>query len=76
MESPIWKIWTFPFIRDGREVAMLRKRWGGLLTEALLDKDMFTIEFNKDLTYREKALIIAAGLFVDLQFFESKAGRR
>jgi len=72
--SPIWKPWTFPFLREGREVAFVRKRWSGLMKEAFLDADNFKIEFaDSSLGEDDRALLLAAGLFVDLQYFERKA---
>ena len=73
VRSPIWKPWTFTFERAGREVASVKKRWGGLLREALTDADTFAIEYAPELNPDERALVLAAGLFIDLQYFEAKA---
>lgn len=74
MTSPIWRIWTFPFTRAGKQVACIRKKWGGLLTEGLTDKDRFAVEYDDpSLSAEERQLILAAALFVDLQYFERKA---
>jgi uncharacterized protein YxjI len=74
MRSPLWKIWTFPFLRNGQEVACLRKKWSGLFAEALMDKDNFEIEFaDPGLRNDERLLMLAASIFVDLQYFEKKA---
>jgi hypothetical protein len=74
VSSPLWKPWTFPFVRDGREVAFVRKRWSGLMREAFLDADNFKIEFtDPSLSEDDRGLLLAAGLFVDLQYFEKKA---
>jgi len=74
VRSPIWKIWTFPFLRDGREVAVIRKKWSGILSEALTDRDNFMIEFKDDkLNQNERSLMLAASLFIDLLYFERKA---
>jgi len=43
VRSPIWKIWTFPFIQNGQEVALIQKKWSGLLTEMMTDKDRFRV---------------------------------
>ena len=76
MSSPIWKIWTFPIYRDGREVAVIRKRWSGLLKEALTDADNFTVDFEADdLGEDDRALVLCSALFVDLLYFEKKARR-
>jgi uncharacterized protein YxjI len=74
MQSPIWKIWTFPFRRNGQQVACLRKKWSGLFAEALMDKDNFEIEFaDPGLRNEERLLMLTAAIFVDLQYFEKKA---
>jgi uncharacterized protein YxjI len=75
VSSPLWRIWTFPFTKGGREVAVVAKKWGGLLTESFLDKDRFRVEYQDTrLTAEERQLILAAALFIDLQYFERKAG--
>lgn len=75
MSSAPWKIWTFPFKRDGVEVAVLRKKWAGVLNEAFTDKDNFQIAFaDSRLTNDERLLMLASAVFVDLQYFEKKAG--
>jgi hypothetical protein len=79
IESPLWRIWTFPvYINQngavGPEVAVISKKWGGLLKEAFLDADTFRVEFKQvGLTETQRTLILAAGIFVDLQYFEQKA---
>jgi uncharacterized protein YxjI len=74
MESPFWKLWTFPFRRNGQEVACLRKKWSGVLSEAFTDKDNFEITFaDPQLKNDERLLMLTAALFVDLQYFEKKA---
>lgn len=74
VSSPLWKPWTFPFEKDGREVAVVTKKWSGLLTEAFLDKDKFRVEFaDPALTADDRLVLLAAALFIDLQFFEQKA---
>ena len=73
--SPIWRIWNFPFLYMGNEIATVTKKWSGLLTEIFTDKDNFLIEFKSEqLKLSERKLILAAALFIDLQYFERKAG--
>ncbi len=43
--SSIWKLWTFPFIAGGAEVASVKKKWSGILSEAFTDRDKFQVEF-------------------------------
>jgi uncharacterized protein YxjI len=72
--SPWFKIWTFPFKKGGKQVALIQKKWGGLLTEAFLDKDMFRVEFtDSGISEVERKLVLCASLFVDLRYFETKA---
>lgn len=74
VRSPFWRIWTFPFEKGGRRVASVEKKWSGLLAEAFTDKDSFRVTLSDpSLTPDERQLILAASLFVDLQYFEEKA---
>lgn len=74
VRSPFWRIWTFRFERHGREVAKLEKRWGGLIKEVFTDTDTFQISWTDPaLTLPQRALIVAAGLYIDLLYFERKA---
>jgi uncharacterized protein YxjI len=74
VSSPIWKIWTFPFERNGRQVAVVKKKWTGLLAEAFTDKDTFSIEIqDASLNEDTRRLLLAAALYIDLMFFEKKA---
>lgn len=74
VSSPIWRPWTFKFERDGRELARVEKKWGGLLREAFTDADRFRVVYeSQELSLDERNLILAAGLFIDLQYFEKKA---
>ncbi len=73
--SPLWRIWTFPFTRNGRELARVTKKWTGIGYEMFTDKDTFLVEFDDpSLTQDERALILAAAIYVDLLFFERKGG--
>lgn len=73
VNSPFWRLWTFPFIRGGRESARVTKKWTGVGYEFFTDKDTFLVEYNdSSLSADERALILAAALYVDLLFFEHK----
>ncbi len=74
MEAPFWKIWTFPIFRAGRGVATIRKKWSGGLTELFTDADNFKIEMHDRLEKIEAHLLLAAALFIDILYFERKAG--
>lgn len=72
--SPIWKIWTFPITKNDNEVACIRKKWSGAFNEMFLDADNFEIDFNDfSINVEAKTLILAAGVFVDIQYFERRA---
>lgn len=74
VRSPFWRFWTFPFVRNGREIAFVRKKWSGLFSEALTDRDNFVVEIkDQSLSQKERQIILAAGLFIDLIYFEKKA---
>lgn len=73
MSSGLFRPWTFPFSRDGREVARIEKKWAGLLKEAFTDADRFRVCFGPT-SADERALLLAAAIFTDLQYFERKAG--
>jgi uncharacterized protein YxjI len=75
MKSPIWRIWTFPFLYQGEQIACVKKKWSGLFAEAFTDKDTFLVSFEKeDLTQAERSVILATSVFIDLQYFEKKSG--
>ena len=74
VKSPIWRIWTFPVMAGGEQVAKLSKRWGGILTEVFTDADRFEIEYlSTQLSKNDRILLLVAALFVDLHYFEAKA---
>lgn len=74
--SPLLSLWTFPFLSHGREIACVRKKWSGLLSEAFTDRDRFSVEFQEsDLNNNERHLILAASIFIDLRYFEQKSAR-
>lgn len=72
MRAPILSMWTFPFTRNGTEVANIEKKWSGAFSEMFTDKDNFRVRFTPDLRGDERLLVLAAALFVDLQYFEKK----
>lgn len=76
VSSPLWRLWTFAFESGGREKAYVKKRWSGALSEMFTDRDNFGIEFaDSRLPLRDRLLVLAAAVFVDLQYFERKAKR-
>jgi uncharacterized protein YxjI len=74
VSSPFYRPWTFQFLSNGAEVARVEKKWSGLLREAFTDADRFRILFQAaDLRPDERALVLAAAVFIDIQYFEQKA---
>lgn len=74
VRSPIYKPWTFSFLKGPLKMATIKKRWSGLLNEAFTDKDNFLIDFHMDLqTEEDYKLVISAAFFIDLIYFEKKA---
>ena len=74
VSSPLWKIWTFPFMKGSKPVAVVAKKWSGLLNESFTDKDRFRVEYQDPMmTVDERLLVLAAAVFIDLQYFENKA---
>lgn len=75
MRSGFLSFWTFPFENIlGQERAVVRKKWSRIFKELFLDADNFLIEYkDMSLTETERRLILAASVFVDLQYFERKA---
>jgi hypothetical protein len=50
------------------------KKWSGALTELFTDADSFRIEFeHPGISPDERALLLCAGVFIDMQYFEAKA---
>jgi len=74
VSSPIWRLWTFPFVSTGRERAVVSKRWSGIFSEMFTDRDTFAVNFTDlALSENERRLVVAAALFIDLMYFEKKA---
>lgn len=74
VKSPLWKIWTFIFRRQGQEKATVSKRWTGFLAEAFTDKDRFLVNYqDPSLSEQERHLLLAAAVYIDLIYFEKKA---
>lgn len=70
IESPVWRLWTF-FVKDkmDKEVGNISKNWGGLLKEMFTDADRFQVSFGNQ-SWMEKAVIFAAAISIDMDFFD------
>ena len=76
MSSGLFKIWTFPFKRNGKEIAKISKKWGGAMTELFMDSDTFLLEYlDPSLTPKEKIVLLCSAIFIDLLYFENNQGR-
>ncbi len=78
VNSPFWKIWTFPFVSERGpvygEVARVSKKWSGVGYEIFTDRDNFLVEFlDETLSEETRSLVLAASVYIDLMFFEKKA---
>jgi hypothetical protein len=77
VSSPFWRIWTFPFRRAGHEMARVTKKWSGIGYEMFTDRDDFLVEYlSPQLNLLERTLILVAALYIDLKYFERKAGNK
>lgn len=78
IKSPFWRIWTFPvFNHSGKEIALITKKWAGVLKEIFTDSDAYLVEFK--LTQKlpiHKSIIFAASLSIDFDYFENNQGKR
>ena len=70
--SPLLRVWTFRVLVNGREVALISKKWSGLGLESFTDADTFGIEFKARLSDDLKKLLVAATMLVDFTHFEKK----
>lgn len=75
VSSPIWRIWTFTFSHRGRKLATISKKWSGLFSEVFTDKDNFMIDVtDSQVSENSRKILLVASVFVDLLYFEHKAG--
>ena len=75
MDASLFAPWTFPILRAGAAVACIEKRWGGLLKEGFTDADTFRVTFTPGVSAAERGVLLATAVFVDLKYFEKRAGR-
>lgn len=75
--SKVFSIWTFPiFDPSGVQIAEVTKAWAGLMQEWMTDADKFYIRFQgRSLTEEQRAVIFAAALTIDFDFFENNTRR-
>lgn len=76
IKSPLWRLWTFP-VEDlsGQTRSSINKRWGGALKEIFTDADTFQVDFGTHpWTDAQKAVLFAAAISIDFDFFENNQG--
>ena len=69
-----WKGWNFKFLaKDGREIGTVTKKWAGIGKELFTSADNYIIALNEgNDSPAASALLLAAGLAIDIVFKESK----
>jgi uncharacterized protein YxjI len=73
MTSPHWNPWTFPLTRGSHELARVTKKWSGVFTEVLTDREQFAVEFHSSkLKSSERILLVFCAIFVDVMYFEGQ----
>jgi uncharacterized protein YxjI len=64
------KAWTFTIRRDGRDVAVITKRWSGVGREIFTDADRFQLQFREVTDPTERKILLGALFVIDLTHFE------
>ncbi len=75
IESGFFKFFQFE-IEDirGQKIGEVKKKWGGLLKEAFTDNDTFGLSMEESLETSTKALLFAAAISIDFDYFEDNQG--
>jgi uncharacterized protein YxjI len=74
ISSPFWRLWTFQLVGTDAKIA---KKWGGVLREVFTDADTYMIDYGtRDWSEAERAVIFAAAISIDFDFFENNQGKR
>jgi len=79
ISSPIWRLWTFPIKipQHDQPVAEISKKWQGVMKEMFTDADTFMIDYGQmQWTPVQKAVIFAAAISIDFDFFENNSGNQ
>jgi uncharacterized protein YxjI/Zn-finger nucleic acid-binding protein len=71
VHGPFFRPWTFEVRAGDAMVACVRKKWSGLLTEALTDADNFELTFEPGAPARWKPLALACAILIDIVHFEN-----
>ena len=78
IRSPRWRPWTFPILdASGAQAAVITKSWAGLLREYYTDADNFGLDFGThEWTLPQRAVLVAAMISIDYDYFENNEGSR
>jgi uncharacterized protein YxjI len=71
ISGAFWRPWTFKVFRGAEQAGEIKKKWSGLLREALTDADTFGATFPQDTAINQKALLLAALFLIDIVHFEN-----
>lgn len=75
VDGTLFRPWTFPVMKGGRQVACILKKWSGIGKEVFTDADTFLVRFeDAGLTESERRLLVMAALAIDFDFFEKNPG--
>jgi uncharacterized protein YxjI len=67
-----WKGWDFRFLdNDENEIGHISKEWAGMAKELFTSADTYVLTLKTEPTPETAALLVAAGLAVDIVFKES-----
>lgn len=68
-----WKGWNFKFVTEtGEEIGQVTKKWAGMGKELFTSADTYMINLNGVPDGSKSALLLAAGLAIDILYKESK----
>ena len=76
IKCPIWRLWTFDVLNPiDKKIAVISKKWQGLLKEAFSDADAFFVDCsNSGLSFEQRVVIFATAISIDFDFFENNQG--
>lgn len=75
VNSPIWRLWTFPVKHVLGKVhnAVIAKKWSGV-SEVFTDADTFLIDFGEgQFSPPQRAVVLGAAISIDFDFFEENS---
>lgn len=71
VKAPRYRFWSFT-IKGQKQLGKIDKKWSGVFSELLTDRDDFVITYSKGIDSLEhRILIIIATLMVDIVYFDN-----